>query len=140
MLTLVTDYLAELGERVRQERIRQRWTVKGASVAAGMARDTWKRIEAGQGVHDTNRQRALDLLGLDHDGEPAVAGPGEREYVGAPGTRTDGGASDDEVLRAIRAMRDDVAAMRGELGSVSERVARLEQRGAEPLGGAGGAP
>lgn len=62
-----------LGRKIAQERARQRYTVKSAAAAAGIARDTWKRIEMGVGVHDTSRVAALELLGLREDGSPAGA-------------------------------------------------------------------
>lgn len=108
-----------IGERIKLARTRQRFTVQSAAKAAHLARGTWAKIEAGESVHDTKRQAALDLLGLDADGHPIEATP---SYVSGPGERVEGGGSDDEVLRAIRAMHEDVRAL-------SERVARLEEDG-----------
>jgi len=109
----------EIGERIRAERIRQRFNVKRAAAEAGISRDTWVKVEAGASVHDTKRQAALDLLKLDADGVPIKEEP---TYVSGPGERVEGGGSDDEVLRAIRAMHEDIR-------TLSERVARLEEDG-----------
>lgn len=65
-----TNPLEALGEKVRDERIRQRYSLQAAAVAAKVARDTWKRVEVGKSVHDTSRSAVLDLLGLDWKGDP----------------------------------------------------------------------
>lgn len=72
----MSESAKEVGQRIAAERARQRYTVKGAAEQAGIARDTWKRIEAGLGVHDTSRAAALDLLGLGADGRPKPAPAG----------------------------------------------------------------
>lgn len=114
--------LQALGGKIRAARIDQRYDVKAAASAAGIARDTWKKIENGESVHDTKRAAALQLLGLDWDGEPVGPPAQDAGYVASPGERKPAGVSDEEVLREIRAMRDDVR-------ELSERVARIEQQG-----------
>lgn len=42
-------------------------------------------------------------------------------YVAAPGDRVSGGAADDEVLESIRAMREDMRAMRVALERLADR-------------------
>ncbi len=55
----------ELGDAIRAARLAAGLSVVQAAKRAGVARDTWKRIETGESVQDTKRQRAIDLLGLD---------------------------------------------------------------------------
>lgn len=69
--------LQELGERVKAARIDQRWTVQAAAKKAGIARDTWKRVENGHSVHDTSRATVLDFLGLDDRGRTVAAPVGD---------------------------------------------------------------
>lgn len=63
--------------KVAAERARQRYTVKAAAEAAGVARDTWKRVEDGLGVNDVSRAKVLDFLGLDDRGDPGVSAPAQ---------------------------------------------------------------
>lgn len=53
-----------LGERIKAERIAQGYSVKTAAEASGIARDTWRKIEAGGSVQDTKRHRAMEFLGI----------------------------------------------------------------------------
>lgn len=53
-----------LGERIRTERIAQGYSVKRAAAESGIARDTWRKIEAGGSVHDTKRHIAMSFLGI----------------------------------------------------------------------------
>lgn len=78
-MSSMDERLVALGERVKDERLAQRWTMKGASIEADVARDTWKRVEQGLPVHDVNRRKVLDFLGLDDRGEPIVVTPEPRE-------------------------------------------------------------
>lgn len=97
----------ELGARIEAARLAQRMSVKAAAKAAGIARDTWVKVEAGGSVHDTKRQAALDLLGLDSDGHPHVGGATQTagQFVGGTGERVDEGRREDsQVLQAITAM------------------------------------
>lgn len=121
----------EVGERITAARLRHRYSVQAAAAASGISRDTWRKIEAGRSVHDTKRQAALDLLGLNVDGltvgaPTQDASPG---YVSAPGERVEGD-SEDKVLGAIEQMRRDVLAMGERLEAndraLSERLDRLE--------------
>ncbi len=61
----------QIGARVRGARLDQGFGVKNAAAAAGLARDTWYRIEEGKAVQDAKRHAALKFLGLDSDGLPA---------------------------------------------------------------------
>lgn len=131
ILDPVSDPLQSLGEKVKAERIRQRYGVKNAALAAGIARDTWKRIEDGKGVHDTSRQAALALLGLDWWGEPVGGGDQDRDYVASPGATEVPGVTDAEVLQELRDMQR-------RLEELSERLANHARERAEPVGGTGG--
>jgi hypothetical protein len=128
----VSKALEELGGRVRAARLDQRWDVKGAAGAAGVARDTWKRVEEGLSVRDTSRAKVLAFLGLDDRGFPLPVGGAaeDADYVAAPGERVEPGTHDDQVLTELRAMREDINAL-------SRRVARIESN-PEPVGGADG--
>lgn len=130
---LVSEHLDLLGERVRQARLDLAWSKEQAAREAEISSITWKRVEDGLPVHDVKRAAVLRVLGLDHDGQRLADAATSRDYVAAPGAREDGGDSDGDVLRAIRAMQED-------LRSMSERLARLEQRGTEPMGGPGSPP
>lgn len=61
-------WAADLGRRVAARRVALRWSVQGAARRAGIARDTWRKIEAGESVQDTKRAIVLDVLGLDGHG------------------------------------------------------------------------
>lgn len=56
--------LERLGERIKTERVAQGYSVKGAAEGSGIARDTWRKIEAGKSVHDIKRNVAMRFLGL----------------------------------------------------------------------------
>ena len=56
--------MKELGDRIRTERIAQGYTVKSAAEGSGLARDTWRKIEAGESVQDLKRHTAMAFLGL----------------------------------------------------------------------------
>lgn len=56
--------MREIGERVKAARLAAGLSVVQASKRAGLARDTWKKIEEGESVQDAKRHQALDLLGL----------------------------------------------------------------------------
>lgn len=58
------DNISQLGERIRAERVAQGYSVKSAAEKSGIARDTWRKIEAGGSVHDTKRHIAMEFLGL----------------------------------------------------------------------------
>lgn len=126
----------ELGERIRDARIAARYSVVAAAERAGIARDTWNKIEAGESVLDTKRQAALDLLDLDDDGRPRSVGtPGQadRQYVSSSVSEwVEGGKRDDEVLRAITAMSATldqlVAGDRDRSRRDSERDTRVDAR------------
>ena len=65
----------EIGERIRTARLDQGLGVKNAAEKAGVARDTWYRIEGGESVHDAKRHAALRFFGLDADGLPSGESP-----------------------------------------------------------------
>lgn len=106
--------LEDLGAKIKAARIAQRYDVRGAASAAQIARDTWKKIENGESVHDTKRAAATQLLGLDWNGEPIG---GEAPAKVAP---TEASNVDSLVLREVQAMRAEQAAL-------VDRVTRLEQ-------------
>ncbi|MGD9961636.1 helix-turn-helix domain-containing protein [Nocardioides sp.] len=115
------EHLVELGQRVAAARVEKRWSVETAARRAEISRTTWNRVEAGLGVQDVKRAAVLGVLGLDSQGLPiGVAGRSDGAFVSAPGDRVPAGGSSEDVLRAIRAMQEDLRAM-------SERLARLEQ-------------
>lgn len=58
------EAMKELGERIKTERIAQGYSVKTAAGKAGIARDTWRKIEAGGSAQDTKRHKAMQLLGI----------------------------------------------------------------------------
>lgn len=58
------ESMKELGERIKTERVAQGYSVKSAAEASGIARDTWRKIEAGGSVHDTKRHVAMRFLGI----------------------------------------------------------------------------
>lgn len=118
--------MKDLGEKIKAERIRQRFSLKGAAKAASMARDTWKKVELGQSVHDTSRSAALELLGLDWSGEPVGPDTQDVPYVASPGERVEPRESDNAVLRAINAMRADVEKLVGLPAAVADLGRRLE--------------
>ena len=84
----------ELGALIRVERERQRYSLKAAADAADISRDTWRKIEAGESVHDTKRRAALDLLGLDDDGRTVGTSADDPGYVSSPGDRVEGSSPD----------------------------------------------
>jgi transcriptional regulator with XRE-family HTH domain len=99
-------WAADLGRRVATRRVELRWSVQAAAREAGIARDTWRKIEAGESVQDTKRAIVLDVLGLDEHGRPVaetVTGRGERSAT-APPPRLDE-ATLDELLDEIAARR-----------------------------------
>lgn len=110
-----TDPWVELGRKIKAARIDQRYDVKAAAKAAGIARDTWKKVEAGESAQDTKRAAVLQFLGLDWNGEPVGGPTHDSEYVASPGERQESGMADDQVLREIRAMRDDTNRQLAEL-------------------------
>ena len=119
----VIEHLRQLGARVQAARVDKRWSVETAARRAEISRTTWKRVEDGDGVQDVKRAAVLDVLGLDSQGLPLSAPtPEATPFVPAPGETRPGSTGDDEVLRAIRAMQDDIRTM-------SDRLARLEQQG-----------
>lgn len=65
------EEIKALGERVKAARLAAGLSVVQAAKRSGLARDTWKKIEAGESVQDAKRQVALDTLGLTADLEPA---------------------------------------------------------------------
>jgi len=54
----------ELGRLIKEARIAQGLSVVAAAKKAKIARDTWKKIEAGASVHDTKRKAAREAVGL----------------------------------------------------------------------------
>lgn len=56
--------MEQLGERIRTERIAKGYSLKSAAEGSGIARDTWRKIEAGGSVHDTKRHIAMEFLGI----------------------------------------------------------------------------
>ncbi|CUR55391.1 hypothetical protein NOCA2270026 [metagenome] len=118
----VIEHLRELGVRVQAARVRNRWSVETAARRAEISRTTWKRVEDGEGVQDVKRAAVLAVLDLDSQGLPLVHDEPAPVFVPAPGDPRQGSATDDEVLIAIRAMREDLRTM-------SERLARLERHG-----------
>ena len=56
--------MKELGERIKAERVAQGLSMKTAAAGAGLARDTWRKIEEGGSVHDTKRHAAMKYLGI----------------------------------------------------------------------------
>ncbi len=130
----------------------QRYSVSAAASASGMSRDTWKKIESGRPVQDTNLAAALELLSLDEAGDPIVGGASQDadQFVESlTGERVVGGVSNEDLLREIlrsRAESDQIRAAVGDLDSrliivettakstrglvaaLSERVAGLEQQ------------
>lgn len=56
--------IKQLGERIRAERVAQGYSVQSAAKKSGIARDTWRKIEAGGSVHDTKRHVAMEFLGI----------------------------------------------------------------------------
>lgn len=99
---------------------------KAAYVKAGVNSQTWDKAEAGLSIRDDNLRTIVRTLWPETEGEWSriPVGPQEQDagYVASPGERAQAGVTDDEVLREIRAMRDDVR-------ELSERVARIEQQG-----------
>lgn len=81
-------WAADLGRRVATRRIALRWSVQAAAREAGIARDTWRKIEAGESVQDTKRAIVLDVLGLDGHGHPraeeAAPPPGDDPGTALP--------------------------------------------------------
>jgi transcriptional regulator with XRE-family HTH domain len=67
------EEIKALGERVKAARLAAGLSVVQAAKRSGLARDTWKKIEAGESVQDAKRQVALDTLGLTADFEPALS-------------------------------------------------------------------
>ncbi len=120
----VIEHLRQLGSRVQAARVDRRWSVETAARRAEISRTTWKRVEDGDGVQDVKRAAVLDVLGLDSQGLPLNPATTSQQtpFVPAPGEPRPGSNSDDEVLRAIRAMQEDIRTM-------SDRLARLEQHG-----------
>lgn len=58
------ESMKDLGERIKTERIAQGYSVKSAAEKSGIARDTWRKIEAGDSVQDTKRHVAMEFLGI----------------------------------------------------------------------------
>lgn len=58
------ESMKELGERIKTERVAQGYSVKSAAEKSGLARDTWRKIEAGASVQDTKRHIAMQFLGI----------------------------------------------------------------------------
>lgn len=58
------ESMKELGERIKAERVAQGLSMKTAAEGAGLARDTWRKIEDGGSVHDTKRHAAMKYLGI----------------------------------------------------------------------------
>ncbi len=133
------DFRKELGQRVKAERKRLRYSAAGAARDAGMARDTWNKIERGQSVQDHNLEAALRLLGLDERGDH-VGGDEQdaQQYVESlTGERVPSGVTNEDLLREIvrsRAEADQIRAtvtdIDGRLEALSTRVAKLEEPGA----------
>jgi len=76
-------WAADLGRRVAARRVALRWSVQAAARQAGIARDTWRKVEAGESVQDTKRATVLDVLGLDEHGHVR---PGATGTTGTTGT------------------------------------------------------
>lgn len=132
------DFREELASRIRIERKRLRYSMATAASEAGMARDTWRKIEEGKSVHDHNLQAALDLLGLDETGAPVGADTQDaQQYVESlTGERGSSGVTNEDLLREIvrsRAESDQIRAsvksIDGRLDALSDRVAKLEEPG-----------
>jgi transcriptional regulator with XRE-family HTH domain len=124
----VIEHLVDLGARVTAARIAKRWSVETAARQAEISRTTWNRVESGLGVQDVKRAAVLDVLGLDSQGRPVETHVRhDSSYVTAPGETSSVREGDDEVLRAIRSMQEDIRIM-------SERLARLEQQVPPPAG------
>lgn len=64
----------QVGARIRAARLAAGLGVKNAAEQAGVARDTWYRIESGKPGQDTKRHAALSFFGLDADGLPLEEG------------------------------------------------------------------
>lgn len=144
-----------LGKKVRAARLGQRYDVKAAANAAGIARDTWVKIEAGDSVQDTKRAAATAFLGLDLNGDPARGGRGDlslsghvgpqeqdAKYVASPGERVEAGDTEDAVLRAINAMRADVEKLARLPEAVADLARRMEkiERSSQSVDGTSGTP
>lgn len=124
------EYFVALGRKVEAARLERRWSVEQAARKAEISRTTWNRVEQGLGVQDVKRAAVLGVLGLDHNGDPVSDVGGDAQdsagYVRGPGAKVEGGASEDEVLGAIAAMRRDMQEMERRL---SERLGKLEEPG-----------
>lgn len=105
---------------------------KAAYTYAKVNSATWTRATTAQRLKPMSISKIVRAFREDAEGDwtrlgldrgPATVGTPTQDqpgYVSGPGGKVEGGASDSEVLRAIRQMQEDVRA-------VSERLARLEQ-------------
>lgn len=123
---MTTSPLEDLGRKIRDARALQRYDVKAAAAAAGIARDTWVKIEKGESVQDTKRAAALQLLGLDWNGEPVGGQREDRGYVAAPGQLVEPGISNEDLMREILRSRAESDQIEASVRALSERVERLE--------------
>lgn len=93
---------------------------------------TWSKIDRAANWAPGSARRVW------RGGQPVGTLVEDANYVASPGTLTVPGDTDSEVLREIRAMRESVERLvnlPAQLDSLSQRVARLEQQSAEPVGG-----
>lgn len=125
------DSMRELGERIKTERIAQGYSVKTAAEKSGIARDTWRKIEAGGSVHDTKRHAAMELLGIsDANAEWGTVGRLE-DHAADPAEMMDLNLMFSQAVRFTATVGMVVPEVRDEAERVSVALSNLFTHGLE---------
>lgn len=106
-------------ENGRQERLSNttaRRLDKGLMWMPGSAMGIWTKAEPPEPIKTVG-------------GDPQDAGGAKEAHVNAPGGRVEAGITNEDLLREILRSRAEYDQVRAEQRELSERVARLEQRG-----------
>lgn len=120
-----------LGDRIRTERIAQGYSVKTAAAKSGIARDTWRKIEAGGSVQDTKRFIAMQFLGLsDANTEWGTVGSLE-DHAADPGGMIDLNLMFSQAVRFAATVGTVVPAVREEAERVTVALSELFAHGLE---------
>lgn len=79
---MATPDLDRLAKRVKMHRLEQYSSRDAAAAAAGVSRNTWKRVEEGQEVYESTYVKVDKALGWATGSCVAIAGGGEPAFAG----------------------------------------------------------
>lgn len=135
-MVLGMENIKQLGERIRAERVAQGYSVQSAAKKSGIARDTWRKIEAGGSVHDTKRHVAMEFLGISEANVEWGTVGGVEDHAADPSEMMDLNLMFSQAVRfaatigiLVPEVRDDAERMMVELSALFTRGIELWDRG-----------